>query len=367
MLGFIKDAVSAVTSPLTGAIDLVGDSLGLPKLLTQSIKAGIGIATGNVMLVADGALGVMSELVKNPPAKTEFVPPRDTCRASEGYAPKPAAPPGASAPSQGGILDPSVLQYRDSLRQLSANFDLLDTLEGGTFTSKNGKISQETLRKAEGNPRLSQGLRDACRFLLSHPEYRNQLDTAGKGGRVDGTISMKDVQAALAKVNADIARYGVSSPPTAKPQAPAAPAHPASPATSTPAAPAPSAPASSKGGASHASGGGASATVRDILNNPNLSIEEKIQAILMALEQNIDDEILKTMDDLAAAQDKRAGIENNEGNKKALQDADRNAEFIQMRLQQLMEKRKAMFDLMSNMSSKFNEMAKTAISNLRSA
>jgi hypothetical protein len=40
---------------------------------------------------------------------------------------------------------------------------------------------------------------------------------------------------------------------------------------------------------------------------------------------------------------------------------------LNLRLQRLMEKRKAMFDLMSNMSSKFHEMAKTAISNLRSA
>ena len=37
------------------------------------------------------------------------------------------------------------------------------------------------------------------------------------------------------------------------------------------------------------------------------------------------------------------------------------------RLQQLVEKRKTMFEMLSTMSMKFNEMAKTALSNMRSA
>ena len=98
-----------------------------------------------------------------------------------------------------------------------------------------------------------------------------------------------------------------------------------------------------------------------------MSIEEKLQAILMALTANVDDEMLKVMDDLAAAQDKQAGIANTPENQKAISDAKRSVEMLNLRLQNLMEKRKAMFDLMSNMSTKFNEMAKTAINNLRSA
>jgi hypothetical protein len=107
--------------------------------------------------------------------------------------------------------------------------------------------------------------------------------------------------------------------------------------------------------------------VRDIVNNPHLSIEEKLQAILMALTENVDGEVLKVMDDLAAAQDRQAGLANTPENQKALSDAKRSVEMLNLRLQNLMEKRKAMFDLMSNMSTKFNEMAKTAINNLRSA
>jgi hypothetical protein len=189
---------------------------------------------------------------------------------------------------------------------------------------------------------------------MDNEVYRNMLDTAGKGGKTDGTISTTDVQAALTKVNQDIAQYGVRVPPR----------------TSTPTAPAPSTPtsctpASGSSGASTPSKVGG--TVRDILNNPSMSIEEKLQAILMALTANVDDELLQVMDDLAAAQDKQAGLANTPENQKALSDAKRGVEMLNLRLQNLMEKRKAMFDLMSNMSTKFNEMAKTAINNLRSA
>ncbi len=362
MLGFIRDVVGTLTSPLTGALDLAGDALGLPKVLTNSIKAAVGVATGNVMLVADGMVGVMSELTKNPPAKTEFCAPRDPVRAGEGYAP-PRAPPrpetqgshGTSAPttSGGGILDPKTLEYRDALRQLGANFDLLEGTERALLSSKNGKVSTQTLLNASKNEKLPQGLRDACRFFMENEAYRNMLDTAGKGGKTDGTISTTDVRAALAKVNQDIARYGVRVPP--RPSPPTAPA-PSTPTSCTPA---------SGGGASTPSKVGGA--VRDIINNPNMSIEEKLQAILMALTANVDDELLQVMDDLAAAQDKQAGLANTPENQKALSDAKRGVEMLNLRLQNLMEKRKAMFDLMSNMSTKFNEMAKTAINNLRSA
>lgn len=369
MLGFIKDVVGTLASPLTGALDLAGDALGLPKVLTNSIKAAVGVATGNVMMVADGMVGIMSELTKNPPAKTELCAPKDPVRAGEGYAPTPKRPQpqqgtqgshGTSAPAQssGGIMDPKTLEYRDALRQLSANFDMLEGTEKALLSSTNGKVSTQVLLNASQNEKLPQGLRDACRFFMENEVYRNMLDTAGKGGRTDGTISTTDVQAALTKVNQDIAQFGVRSQPRSSAPAtstPATPTHEASPATPAP---------SSSGVSSPSPVGG---KVRDIINNPHLSIEEKLQAILMALTENVDGEMLKVMDDLAAAQDKQAGLSNTPENQKAITDAKRSVEMLNLRLQNLMEKRKAMFDLMSNMSTKFNEMAKTAINNLRSA
>ncbi len=263
MFGFIKDALGALASPLTGALDLVGDTLGLPKVVTNSIKAAVGVATGNVLMVADGVSGVMSELAKNPPAKTEYTPPRDPVRAGEGYAPPatPSAPTtqgthGASAPAPdgGGVLDPVVLEYRDALRQLAANFDTLDTYL--KEDSKDGKISALTLARVFQNERMPKGLRDAAKFFFTHKEYLKQLDTAAKGGKADTVISMKDIQAALSKVNADIAQYGVrgQTPATSTP----APA----PSTSTPSTstPASTTPASTSSTSSPASTSGSGST-----------------------------------------------------------------------------------------------------------
>ena len=177
--------------------------------------------------------------------------------------------------------------------------------------------------------RLSPELRKAAHFLTTNPGYFERLDTAG--GADDDLVDLGGVRSERTRVEADLKTYGAPSRPGG----------------------------SSSGGDVRSSG-----AVGDILKDPNLSLEEKIQLVLAQLMESSDAEIVKTMDDLAAAQDKQAGIKNTPDNQKALKDAERNAEQIKMRLQNLIEKRKAMFDLMSNMSSKFHEMAKTAISNL---
>jgi hypothetical protein len=224
---------------------------------------------------------------------------------------------------------------------------------------KNGRFTRKTLEKVAKSPDMPASVREAAQFLLAHPEYRTQLDTASqKGGLVDGTFSTKDVRAALSDVDARIAQYGVRgertamTPPgtsvgTQPPVSGARPEEPARPPAST--------------------SGSASSSVKGIINDPHLSLEEKIEAILMALTERMDGDILETMDALAAAQDRQSGIKNGKGDEKALAESQRDVDRIQMRLQKLVEKRKMMFEMMSTLSMKFNEMAKTALSNMRSA
>ncbi|HEX8703222.1 MAG TPA: hypothetical protein VF815_30580 [Myxococcaceae bacterium] len=380
MLDFIKNTLNTLAGPMASVVDFAGDKLGLPPLLTNSIKAVAGVATGNVMMAASGAMGVMSELQKNPPAQTEFCPSPDPAKAQEGYAKPthtaaPAAPASGSAATTGstpardsnkGQLDPSYLEYRDALKTIAANYALLDTLNG----SRNEKINVRTLEMAVTWPNLPSELKEAARFLVAHPEFRNMLDTAGEGGRVDGTISQKDVQKALKQVNDDIAKYGVRD--TASP-APSTPAPAPAPAPSTPpvsgspppgkpgtpgeCTPAP-APKPSPSPAPERSG------VNDIINNPHMSLEEKIQAILMLITRDTDDEILDVMKEMSSIREERAGLGTDE--KSRTKDAKLETTFqeLNLRLQKLMEKRKQMFDLMSTLSSKFNEMAKVAIQNM---
>jgi len=298
------------------------------------------------VLAVDGAKGLAQELGKNPPASTEYCPPKDSARACEGYA-RPAPPTNGSSPVGGGKgkLDPKMKDYLQSLQTLERNFQYLDATDG----KMEGLLRLSDLQRIAGDRRVSPELREAARFLVANPGYFERLDvsTDSKGvlGQVsqtfknDNAFFLQDVRGEIGKVKAELASGGTARPPPGQP--------------------------CPTGGS--ATGSTASSSVKGIINDPSMSLEEKINAILMNLTEKMDDEILQTMDSLAAAQDKKAGISNDKGNEKSLTEAQRDIDRLSMRLQQLVEKRKTMFEMMSTMSMKFNEMAKTALSNMRSA
>ena len=211
---------------------------------------------------------------------------------------------------------------------------------------------------------MSPELRQSARFLVDNPGYFERLDAStslgGMLGRVvqgvknDDRVSLDDVRGEILKVKADLAQYGA-------PERTRAPGGvPSPPPTGNAGSPSPS-----PGGVCGTSGAGSSA--KGIINDPRMSLEEKINAILTNLTEKMDDEILQTMDNLAAAQDRKAGISNDKGSEKALTESQRDIDRLSMRLQQLVEKRKTMFEMMSTLSMKFNEMAKTALNNMRGA
>ncbi|WP_434347824.1 hypothetical protein ACN6A1_07760 [Myxococcus virescens] len=476
MLDFLKGAANLLAGPMSTAVDFAGNALGLPPLITNSIKAAAGAATGNVMLAASGAMGVAQELSKNPPAKTEYhASSSGSSKAGSGYAPSasssPILNPGSSP------LDPKMLDYADALKVLEANFQQLDLLDG----KKNGSLSKKDLQRISTDSSLSPQLRGAARFMVENTALFERLDRQGPLARIGvfsplynlDTFSVQDLQRELKAVDAEFARYGrpvrpgsggttppgtggtsggggsapvSGSPPTSAPSpldpdfheyhdalrvlsanwdtfdtavgardnvltrdnldailnSPGASStlkraaqffkdHPAyydrlemaagvgprdgivgRPDVTAALRQADAAQASS--GTQPASGaggsrpvGGTSSNVRSIVDNPNMSIEDKIQAILMSISSDTDEEILDVMEQMANVRDQRASLGNGEADRKAGAKLESSMQELELRLQRLVEKRKAMFDLMSNMSSKFHEMAKTAISNLRSA
>jgi hypothetical protein len=382
----VGGALNTLSGPMGWAIDGAANAIGLPPVVTNAIKVAAGAMTGNVMLAADGAVGLAQELSRNQAAYTEYVKPKDEKLAAQGYAKPEPREHGASAVASGapaatgaaaagevrpeGVLDPSYLDYREALRTVMANFDRLDSIDGW----KDGKFNRKTLEKVAANANMPAELRDAARFLLANPDFRAMLDTAAKGGSVDGVFSFNDVRKALSDVNQKIHRFGVRGPQTQLPSAPPAPPAPSPskpstppPSTTGPTPPPawgvkPEAPASPP-----ASSGPVRAGVKDIINDPRMSLEEKIEAILTQLMEGMDGDILKTMDELASAQDSRAGLSNEKGNEKKAADVERSIERLNVKLQKLIEKRKMMFEMMSTLSMKFHEMAKTALSNMRSA
>ncbi|RKI63942.1 hypothetical protein D7X55_18880, partial [Corallococcus sp. AB049A] len=206
--------------------------------------------------------------------------------------------------------------YADALHVLDDNWDTFDAMGG----VKDGKLSLASLEAMLDNPAASPTLKRAAQFFKDHPEYWNRLEMAESGR--DGIAGWKDLDAELDAV--------------AKPST----------------------------GGGRSTGG---SRARDIVDNPNMSIEQKVQALLMGITEDTDSELLDVMNEMASAREERATLGSSDSDKARGAKLDTSMQELELRLQTLMEKRKAMFDLMSNMSSKFNEMAKTAISNLRSA
>ncbi|QSQ23811.1 hypothetical protein JY651_02160 [Pyxidicoccus parkwayensis] len=483
MLDFLKGAANLLAGPMSAAVDLAGNALGLPPLITNTIKAATGVATGNVMMAASGAIGVAKDLSQNPAAKTEYCPPSSTSgtKPGEGYASSSPILPAGSSP-----LDPKMADYADALKVLEANFDQLDYLDG----KKNGSLSKKDLERIASDASLSPQLRNAARFMLENKALFQRLDNGSKllnigvmGLLSKDRFSLKDVSSELRRVEGDFLRYGrPERPGSGTSGSGSVPGSGATPTPGTGTAPPCDSPSSttatqgtsgggldpdfaeyrdalavlnanwdtfdaavgtkdnvltrdnldailsspaasatlkraaqffkdhpeyydrlemaagvggrdgivgrpdvtaalrqagsaqgssgtqsSSGGSASKPVGGTGSSVKGIIDNPNMSVEDKIQAILMSISENTDDELLGVLNEMADQRDQRATLGTSDADKKKAAKIDSSMQELELRLQKLMEKRKAMFELMSNMSSKFHEMAKTAISNLRSA
>ena len=239
LLKGLGSALGGVTGLLTGGalFDAAGNALGLPPVITNAAKVAVGAMTGNVMLAADGAMGLAQELTKNPPAATEYKPSADGGRACEGYA-RPAehgssgvgtsGPGKACGDTRGSHLDPKMNGYYDALQTVQQNFRYLDATDG----KLDGSLSRADLKRISEDARVSPELRTAARFLVDNPGYFERLDTSvglpmapwGRwcGMRATMTASPRsNVQNELNKVKADFARYGrPGSPGTQAPSTP---------------------------------------------------------------------------------------------------------------------------------------------------
>ncbi|HET9452512.1 MAG TPA: hypothetical protein VFO83_16600, partial [Aggregicoccus sp.] len=241
-MSFLSGALNMLDSlnPVSKLLDAAGDALGLPPEVKNSLKIGAGFFTGNVVMIATGAANAAEDAKRHAAATTEY--PASGAGGGGGYGGAGYAAGGSSAghaagSRQAGTLDPSILDYRDALRTLSASFELLDTMDA----RNNDKFDLQTLARVRGNLSLPADLREAAGFLLANPQYRNQLDTAHRGGSVDGTISRKDVDQALRNVDRDIARHGVRQPEPhcAPPSSPPPGCDPPAPGTPAPTPPTP--------------------------------------------------------------------------------------------------------------------------------
>lgn len=406
--------------PLSGLIGAAGDMLGLPKELTGALKVGAGLFTGDVMSVVSGGVELAGSLAHDLSSQTRssfdrpesavsgyahtthFGPPtrHHTARPVSRPAPRPGGsdvhitidyhssgagldrcafpgvvhpphsrptpPPGQHVPGQAPHHAPrtdgtssteaaggssGAKEEYETLKTLEENFDQIDMRYLGPLFGHDGHIDMDDLQHLSASPNCPPDVKRAVRSLMENPELYQKLAQSG------GAITRADIQMAMDDAQAEIGSAGGTSG-----GGEVSHAGDAEESGSTQEASG----ADESSGSDGASGsGGVGGQITDILNNPNLNIEEKIEQVLMLLENQVDGEIQDTMNDMAANESK-----SKKGKDASQADGEKSAntqQQLQMKLQQLMERRKALFDLMSNIDSKFNEMSSVAIQNLGKA
>lgn len=276
---------------------------------------------------------------------------------------------GASAASGTSATDAATqaLQQKfETLKTLEENFDPIDMRYLGPLFGKDGHIDMDDLQHLSESSLCPPDVKRAVRQLMEDPKlYQALAQSGGAITRADLQMVMDDIQKEIASISS-AGTNGTSSTGGSTSTSGADGTSGTSGTDST----------DGTSGTSQASGAdGASSTsdasgdlggqIKNILADPSLSIEEKIQQVLMLIEQQLDKELGDTMQQMADAQ--RQPKSASSSDKASAEKADNNQELLQQKLQTLVERRKAMFDLMSNIDSKFNEMASLAIQNLGKA
>jgi hypothetical protein len=253
--------------------------------------------------------------------------------------------------SSGGAKE----QY-EMLKTLEENFDQIDMRYMGPLFGHDGHIDMDDLQHLSASPNCPPDVKRAVRYVMEDPAlYQKLAQSGGAITRADLEIAMDDAQSEISSTGGASGGGEVSHTGDAENTSGTSEASGSDSASGADEA--------SKGGDD--SGSGIGDQISGILNNPNLNIEEKIEQVLMLLENQVDGEIQGTMDEMAANESK-----SKKGKDASQADGEKSAntqQQLQMKLQQLMERRKALFDLMSNIDSKFNEMSSLAIQNLGKA
>lgn len=358
-------------------------------MLQGLAQVGMNLVTGNLLGVIQSGLALFtSVLQQHPPFQTEYAgcgsfPSSGWASSStllqqaqtKGAGGAVQAETGAAAtdaaPSAGGARQSGTLA--EELEGYERTLTILQR-HRATFASRlerDGFISVAELQRIAKSPHSAKELRDAARFLLERPEYLGRILAACPhifGWEKDDKFGEHEIMNELRWVRRERAQLP-PPPPAAPPKPPSAPGAPDC-ASPPPADVEPPPDTCTPPPADCAPPPPPTCTPLDsILNAPGLSIEEKLRRVLMALTQRTDDELLEVMRELdegsrANAAVTAKGASATAEDKAAMERQRTDQQFLQMRLQELVERRKAMFELMSNLSASFHAMARTAIGNL---
>ena len=242
----------------------------------------------------------------------------------------------------GGALVPAGSDELSALQAILASFDSLND-RNPFFGDK--VLSREELERAASDADTSPALKRALRYVLDHPSVLDRLSRS-KGFGVSG-MSRSDLELGIE----DARRGDAASKPT----------------TAKTATPKPTGAAGSGGTTKSSSSSSKSSSsrsrdpsIKDILNDKSLSIEEKIEMILMVLENRVDDQMLSVTQQMDQNDDKKTSKDDRKKVAK-LDKVDRDLNF---KMERLMKRKEQLSNLLSTMEMKFASMAQTAIANM---
>ena len=230
-----------------------------------------------------------------------------------------------------------------ALQTLLSSFDGINRWTGGLIPPDK-VLSREELERAASDADTSPSLKRALRYVLDHPALLDRLSRS-KGSGVTG-MSRSDLELGIE----DARRRASTSTKTPKP---------------TTGSPAPKPTTSSSSGSSTKSSSSSSSrskdpSIKDILNDKSLSIEEKIEMILLVLENRVDDQMLSVTQQMDQNDDKKT----NKDDRKKVTRLDKVDRDLNFKMERLMKRKEQLSNLLSTMEMKFASMAQTAIANM---
>ena len=222
-----------------------------------------------------------------------------------------------------------------ALRTVLRSFDALNT-EWVDGLARDKVLTRTELEEAAGKPETAPSLKRALRYLLDHPSLLDRLMASTSFGDRKG-IARNDLQLAIEDATASGASKGSTAP---KPSSTASTTSISSTTKKTSKTQDPS--------------------LTDILNDKSLSVEEKIELILMVLENRADDQMLAVTRQLDDNDDKRSAKDD----RKKVAQLDKVDRDLNFKLERLMKRKEQLSNLLSTMEMKFASMAQTAIANM---
>jgi hypothetical protein len=232
-----------------------------------------------------------------------------------------------------------------ALETLLAAFDGVNGPSFGVFPPDK-VLSREEIERKAGDAETPPVLKRALRYLLDHPSLFDSL-ARSQGAETQG-ISRSDLQIGIEDARRSAGTSAVKPRPAPAPAPKASPSPPSSGTSGTT--------KSSTSSSTRSS----DPSIRDILNDKSLSVEEKIEMILMVLENRTDDQMLSVTQQLDRNDDKKSAKDD----RKKVAQLDKVDRDLNFKMERLMKRKEQLSNLLSTMEMKFASMAQTAIANM---